>query len=107
MSRTYEEWIEDHYSEETGEYEFAPDELSFCVVTDTEDEPFVIVIPTRIWEEEGRFFDNHFEVTGEPHFLFPLEESVFELRGEVEEVRQYLLDLGLTENEELGQIGPG
>lgn len=102
MSRTYEEWVEDHYSEESGEYEFAPDELSFCIVTTNEDEPYVIVTPTRVFQEEGHFFDNHFEVTGEPHFLFPLEESTFELRGTENEVRQYLTELGLTENKELG-----
>jgi hypothetical protein len=76
---------------------------SFCYITIPNIVgPSFVITPTAYWKRQGFLYDQHINIPDDR--FVALMESVFEFNGTKEEGRQALLDLGYTEDEDLGHF---
>ena len=90
-----EAWVEQH-TDEDDRYVFQPGELSFNIIAPCEltGADVAIITPTVYRQQTGYCFDQEIVCVGLD--WFELMEGHFEIEGD--NPRQFLLDLGLTED---------
>jgi len=94
-----DDWVESHFDEESEEYVFASEELSFCVRA-FGDVPAAIITPTKYFEDSGGYcFDQSITIPGLD--WDEICEGTFTPEGD--DPVQFLKDLGMTENLSLGE----